>query len=427
MTTRIVPLLVVAIGALACSGAIYEDQQAAVLRTLDRELSLGLQAFITRARADKLPSPQIHSQWYVGESGQVPAGRLAFEQQKRQFGRSLLEVLDRTSGEILAMQDSASRERIAMVLLDLGDWISEQPGYGNMFIFERCQDMATVPLAHLVADLTYPESKLDALTARLRTFEDFARMAPDALNSELPKPLFVAGQGKTLKEVQEPLMRAYGGGRTRVREWVKANLARWTIPEGKGVREALPAEMRFFCDDDMPISFGTTLEWWDVKFHSRLVLGLGGGNANAVRSFLLFRKKVGAFPTQPPSWWKPGDALFDTPIKAAFDQAWEPYRKDLGPVYGTAANVYIAVTNNTYYDRDSQYRRLREAGRRPGPGAHVPPQFAPPGGAPITTRPWRTSAWLYGTTTPASQPASRLATQPATVPNIEPSETRQGE
>lgn len=410
MITPILPSLVVAIGILLSSSTASEHQQASTLQKLNDGLDAGLQSLVTRVKADKLPPPQIHSEWYVSESGQVPADRLAFERQKREFGRRLLEALDRTSDEILAMKDSPSREQVATTLLDLGDWIVERPGYGNMFIFERCQDMATVPLAHLVADLSYPEAKLDTLTARLRTWVDFARMAPDALNTELLEPVFTAGQGKTLEEVQKPLMRAYGAGRARVRDWVKANVAGSVIPDGKHIRKALPADMRFFCDDDdMPISFGTTLEWWQYKNHRRLVLGAGGANADQVRSFLLFRKKVGKFPTQPPSWWKPGDSFFDTPVKAAFDQAWEPYRKDFGPVYGTAANVYIAVTSNTYYDRDTQYARLRKAGQRPTSAAHLPQQSGSPGGPALTTRPSRATGWIHVPSTAPSQPASRPA------------------
>ncbi len=395
---KLVPALAILVS--VNSAIAGEDPQARNLDVLNRELNSGLQALVTRAKADRIAPPLIHSEWYVSESGQAPTGQLAFEQQKRRFGRRLLEALDRTSDEILAMTDSPSRERIATTLLDLGDWISERPGYGNMFIFERCQDMATVPLAYLVADLGYPVSKLDAPTARLRTWVDFARMAPDALNSELPQPLFVAGQGKTLEEVQEPLMRAYRQGRVRVQEWVKANLARWTIPDGKRVRESLPADLRFFCDDEV-LGFHTTLELWDAKNHRRLVSGLGGVSVDEIRHFLLFRKKVGRFPTEPPAGWTPGDR-FDTPIRAAFDDAWEPYRKDHGPIYADAALVYTGVVTNTFYDRDTTAKRIQQAGsasrpasgrppagRGPGPGTYQPPRSGSGGDLPSRPDPRR--------------------------------------
>jgi hypothetical protein len=78
----------------------------------------------------------------------------------------------------------------------LSHWIVERPGYGNMFILERCEDMASVPLAHLVADLSYPETKLDELMSRLQTWAELGRVSVDALNTEAPQPVFAAGQGQ---------------------------------------------------------------------------------------------------------------------------------------------------------------------------------------------------------------------------------------
>jgi hypothetical protein len=415
---KLVPALAILVS--MNSAIAGEDSQIRTLDVLKHELGSGLQALVTRAKVDKIPPPQIHSEWYISEMPASQTDEIAFEHQKRQFGRRLLEVLEKTSDDILAMKDSSSRERIATTLLDLADWIVERPGYGNMFIFERCQDMATVPLAHLIADLTYPDSKLDALTARLRTWVDFARMAPDALNTELPEPMFAAGQGKTLDEVQEPLMRAYRQERTRVQEWVKANLARWTIPDGKRVRESLPGDLRFFCDDEV-FGFHTTLELWDVKNHRRLVSGLGGVSVDQIRHFLLFRKKVGRFPTRPPAGWTPSNK-FNPPVRAAFFEAWEPYRKDHGPIYDDAALVYTGVVTNTFYDRDTTAKRIQQAasasrpasgrppaGRGPGPGTYMPPGSAPGAGLPTATGPAQKPDWTPSTITVNSQPASRPA------------------
>ncbi|MBN2560466.1 MAG: hypothetical protein JXQ75_06010, partial [Phycisphaerae bacterium] len=349
-----------------------EDPQTRSLDILDQELNSELQALITRAKTDNIPPPQIRSDWYVSESGQVPAGILALERQKRQFGRKLLDVLDKTSDEILAMNDSPSRERIAITLLDLGDWIVERPGYGNVFIFERCQDMATVPLAHLIADLNYPEGKLDALTARLRVPADIGNLSAEALNSESPGTIFTPGQSGNVSEVQKPLAQAWGAGFKRARDALKAGGARRNIPEGKDIRATLPADLQFFCDDEI-LGYHTTIELWDVKNHHRLALGfLGWVNADQIRHFLLFRKKVGTFPPTPPVGWTPVDR-FDTPTKAAFDAAWEPYRRDFGPVYSPAASVYTAVITNTFYDQDTTAKRIQKAASASRPASGRPP------------------------------------------------------
>lgn len=382
---------------------LTQDNAASDLKTLNRALDAGLPSFVAEVKADKLTPPQIHSEWYVSEIPPSQTDRIALERQKRQFGARLLEVLDRTSEEILGLKDSPSRERIATTLLDLGDWIAERPGYGNAFIFDRCQDMATVPLAHLVADLSYPEARLDRMTARLRNWADMGRMLADALNSELPQPVFTAAQGKTVSEVQKPLGQAWAAGIRRAHEWLKASGSKRDIPVGEDVRATLPPDLRFFCDD-MGID-GTTSERWGYKGHGVLALGLARMNVRHLESFALFRKKVGKFPTEPPSWWKPGDTFFDTPIKAAFDQAWEPYRKELGPVYGTAASVYITVNNNTFFDVDTQTRNrhLRRAQWDAARGA------PPSSGAPLTRPAGRSIRIELPGTRPASQPTTRPA------------------
>ena len=375
---------------MASSIAAAQSKDEQSLAKLSRELDAGLYSFVSRVKVERLPSPQIHSAWYVSELPKQQVGKSDWERQKRQFGRRLVETLEQTSKDVLELKDAAGRERAAAMLLDLSEWIAQTPGYGNMLLFNRCQDMATVPLAHLIADLSYPEAKLDAFMARLRTWEDMVGMSADALNSELPVPIFVAGKGSdsaemqrpvevstwhNLDEVRRPIKMTWQTGASQVYTWVKENLPQYTMSRGEKVRQALPANLRFYCDDELfGPEAGTTLRRWEVKFHTGFVAGLGGWNPNHIRYLLLFRKKVGKFPAEPPAWWKPGDRSLDTPVKAAFEQAWQPFRMQFGPIYAAAALVYEEVASNTFYDQDTRDNRLQQAltshpttGSAPGP------------------------------------------------------------
>jgi hypothetical protein len=387
------------------AASALENDEASVLIVLNRELAAGLSSLVAYIKAQHVPPPAIHSEWYVRESGQVPADRTDVELRKRQWGRRLLELLERTAEENLAMSDTATRERAANLLLDLGDWIVGKPEYGNLFILQRCQDLATVPLAHLTADLSYPEPKLDELAGRLRTGAALSRLCVDALNAEAPAPIFVAGEGSTFADVQRPLQRAWDKGVREIMAWQDASGRLAVGPPSRELRQLLAAELKFYCDDEI-VGETTTRERWDVKFHSRLVLGLGGVNAVNLRHFLLFRKKVGRFPTEPPSWWTPRRGAPETPIDAAFREAWRPFRIELGPI-GSPALVYVEVTTNTFYDEDTRHKRPREGTLPPNIGLPSSPR------GPMT-RPARRSAWLeLPATRPATQPATRPATQPA--------------
>jgi hypothetical protein len=71
----------------------------------------------------------------------------------------------------------------------------------------------------------------------------------------------------------------------------------------------------------------------------------------------LFRDKVGGFPTTPPSWYRPDDTYYETPVAAAFEEAWKPYRSKHGPIYGVAATMYNEVRQGTFVDRDTRMKR----------------------------------------------------------------------
>lgn len=75
-----------------------------------------------------------------------------------------------------------------------------------------------------------------------------------------------------------------------------------------------------------------------------------------IDKFMLYREKVGSFPTQPPSWWKPTDKLYIA-TEAAFEHAWRPYEKQYGPIFDTAAMTLHAVNGGVFMDRETQYMK----------------------------------------------------------------------
>ena len=74
------------------------------------------------------------------------------------------------------------------------------------------------------------------------------------------------------------------------------------------------------------------------------------------------REKVGAFPTQPPGWWKQGD--HDTATEAAFENAWRPFEREYGPIFQGAAMVYQQVAEDRFLDREMQLMRFADAAKK---------------------------------------------------------------
>ena len=302
------------------------------------------------------------------------------EQARREFGRVVLQSLEDIASGLRSLADAQKRQQAVATLLDLADWFVEQPGYGNAVLFSRLQDLATVPLAYLIADLSYPETNLVALSARLVDFPEEVKRNARVLNTESPEPIFdvpptakssvgvwkVMEKAKIADSVVNPLERAWYRKVADIRKWQKEHDKQRGLPEGKRDRDAVPEALAFFVNDGYgakaPKPFNT-LNQWDGKYHRRLFLGLGGHNIGNVKTFLLFRQKVGSFPTNPPSWWKPGDGVFPTPTKAAFREAWMPFRNEYDVQYAPASRVYDAVQSNSFYDKDTRKAKYQESVR----------------------------------------------------------------
>lgn len=353
------------------------DKEMEEVRQLAVAAEKGPAALLSHIHEAQVRTPLIYSQWYVDTLAVKSPKRAEIEQARRDFGRKVLESLEATAPTPAMPADSHSLQRTAKMLLDLGSWFGEEPGYGNASLFSRLQDMATVPVARLIADLSYPETELATLVRRLVDFPQEVERNVRVLNTESPEPAFVLPslpnssadvwypleRAKLADSVVRPLEREWYRRVAGIRKWQKEQGKPEVVPSGKKGREHLPAEFAFFVDDEMseaPKPF-TTLRQWDRKYHRRLFLGLGTHNIGNVKAFLLFRQKVGNFPTTAPSWWKAGDGVFPTPMDAAFYDAWKPFRVTYGPTDASAAETYRGVQDNAFYDEDTRRVKQHEA------------------------------------------------------------------
>ena len=359
----------------AVFGADKEIEQAQRLTTIARK---GPSALLEYVRATRESAPLIYSQWYVDGLAVKNPKKAEVEQARREFGRAVLQSLEDMAPTLRSPTDAQTRQEAASTLLDLADWVGEQPGYGNALLFSRLQDLATVPLAYLVADLSYPEANLVAMSVRLIDFPEEVKRNARVLNMESPEPVFdvpptaksSVGVWKVMEKtavadsVVNPLERAWYQKVSEIRKWQKGDDKQHGLPAGKRDRDAVPESLAFFVDDEYgakaPKPF-TMLNQWDKKYHRRLFLGLGGHNISEVKAFLLFRQKVGSFPTNPPSWWKPGDGIFPTPTSAAFDEAWVAFRREYGGKDSPASRVYDAIQSNSFYDEDTRKAKYQES------------------------------------------------------------------
>ncbi len=190
--TSRVTLAVMLLSALVCLapavfGADKEIEQAQRLMTVAQK---GPAALLEYTRETGESAPLIYSQWHVDRLATKNPKKAETEQARREFGRVVLQSLENMAPALRSSADAQTRQEAVATLLDLADWFGEQPGYGNARLFSRLQDLATVPLAYLVADLSYPETNLVAMSARLVDFPEEVKRNARVLNTESPESIF---------------------------------------------------------------------------------------------------------------------------------------------------------------------------------------------------------------------------------------------
>lgn len=350
------------------------------LKVLQQSLQQqGLVGLLATAQQQGTPAPLIYSQWWVDlitDPKQKPV-----EQQQRELGRQIALKLDEEAQRLPKLTTAKDREAALKFLLDLTDWLAASHGYGNLFLLNRSQNLAAVPLAYLTAELSYPANQIEIWLSRFKGIQNQIAVRIEVLNRELGKEYF-KDREYNVSGAKKRLWESYGGEETFKTNGLEyfwseglkvivaqrtAKKLKWPFPEATD-RPSLPKQEAFFVDDEYAELEAphTTTNLWDSKHHHRILGGLGGeGLLKDIRYLLLFRQQVGHFPTKPPAWWKEGDSSYYSATDAAFSIAWHPFRGKYGnpPPESIAARLYERIQRGEIRDDDSEEIRSFNASK----------------------------------------------------------------
>ena len=251
----------------------------------------GLSQLLTVARQHQWQAPRMPSKWSV-EHRPGTDEQAKVDLAGREFGRKLAVQVDAVAPALQDLPPGDELNRQALLLCDLSDWCASTHGYGNLFLAQRCLDLAAVGLARLTASLDVPLSECEKLAARMSP----AWMSVDArarmLNDEAGTNLFAVGG--TPAEMEKTwgsggfLMREKRSGRSRPRGQ----------EPGRGFIETptLKANLDFFERDEPSAEPLTLVHSWDSKRYERIVNGLELQSVNKALALLKFRSVIGQFP-----------------------------------------------------------------------------------------------------------------------------------
>jgi len=321
--------LVTITGVLAAGQYDAEIQQMNEMEAVvKRQGVTGLLAFV---RANAVESPRIYSRWYV-ETRVVKRqpDRVPLEEAKRSFGLQFAKALELEAKRVQSITDNTQRKQTTLDLLELGEWIAHGGvGYGNACLQERCMDIATVPLAPLVADLSYPIEEVRGVLGKFPLAKEVYKYLVEVLNQEGGRPVLPSLKHERKEEISEQIHAVWGTQAQRIGKWLEKHPEYDSLPFDEQVirlQKELPEELVLFCDDEFH-GTRTVVTTWDVKWHKRLC-GYDSQNLSLLRDLLLFREKVGHFPETPPKWYDPKDRFYQNGMEAAFCEAWKPYEHE---------------------------------------------------------------------------------------------------
>lgn len=331
----------------------------------------GIQELLAVAQSHRIASPCIHSDYWVQLLAKQNAQKTSFERMRRNFGRQLAVALEGEARRLRQPMPSGERALSAEKLFDLSDWLKTTIGYGNYFLIGRCLDVATVPLGYLIADVEYPVTTIETLMKRILPKDGISSIRFKVLNQEAPDQRFkesiLGGPARV-----DQLERLWSDAYKKVVKWEAAHQLR-PIPNGQERRNRLPAELQYYCDDDLD-GRHTLVAQWDLKMHYAFVIGSYNAvmNLYPLKSLLIYRQKVGHFPKRAEyteedmrkkelgrSLAKQGgyeiiETKYDSQIEEAFAYAWRPYDQKVGISSRTAAYAYQQVINGKWCDCETR-------------------------------------------------------------------------
>ncbi len=306
-----------------------------------------LSDFLGIAATNGWAAPWIHSVSWVAWLPKVSRERVLFEQEKRDLGRDLLTQVDCEAFRILDPADSKVRKAQIELLFRFSSWIGQSRGYGNFALMMRTENLACIPIGHLAVDLDWVLEDVEALVAQFTPLNERLTFQVDVLNEEAPHKFLFPDVNDWENDLDIQWQKRLAPACRQFEKQTKKPPPPYNLKEVEGMAHVYS----FYFDDQRNNEPFSLSEWWNSKRHFRICIR---GCTDTIRwkvdKTLLFRKMLGRFPLKPVH----SRGRFDSEIREAFYEAWEPHMREHGKAASSTAFVYAATRDNSFMDYDTQ-------------------------------------------------------------------------
>jgi hypothetical protein len=347
-----------------------------------------LRSFVDRAKRDGWTVPHIPSKWHV-ENVSSP-DRKSIDLAARELGKALAEQLAGVAPQTQNTLASEKLDLLTLMLLDLSAWCAMTEGYGNVFLAQRCLDLAAVGVARLTANLDFPLEKGNARLARMYPSWMSVETAMRVLNKDSGALIFTTTDRAEMERI-------YVSGQQLLAEQRNPKLLAERLHSPRELRlietPAIKANLGFFDVEIGRVRPRTLVNLWDQSWHLRIINGLELQTIRKAKALAEFRRLVGKFPDksffsneqlQKIDQWSRESyekskitrvvtpaGTFDSLERAAFAQAWGSYLvktygyqakapSELHNLDAPAFQAYDEVQRGVFFDQDSASARRYE-------------------------------------------------------------------
>lgn len=285
----------------------------------------GAYAFVTNRSTTPAVAPHIHSQCWVDWLPAEDAERIAYEQEKRDFGLDFIGELEKLALEDPPLDDVEALEDHAERALAIAEWFKTACGYGNQFLKKWCEGIALSSMGGMAVNIQCDTNRVLNLMARVDDWQNNVFRQVAILNEEAPHrfkmPKFEKYEeaGAFLEKQWNPrqwaAIRYYQGKRING----ESILVYSQVKDG-------PREYAFYFPERVVNQDNPVKDSWQLKKHLAVcIYGVDRKMTRVIHELLRWRGLAGGFPV--PTEAEIQDINLGYAYRRRLDDIWNKYTK----------------------------------------------------------------------------------------------------
>lgn len=363
MKKELLVLLSVAMLVTDASASVRFETVKDVQAARDLLKRIGLKSFTEEVLSQKIKAPPIHSRYWLDQFARGDGEKQSLERAFRDFGYEVALQLDRMAIETCKNPYGHREKERLDWFLRFSNWILRPEKYENFRIASRAEDVATISLLRVIADLDVPDEEIEAYFNRFMSAEKSAMLRANILFEDSAGSFDVREQARD-DDRRECFEQWWIPRARKSNEHYGRLTLRYSLDFD--IMKSDPVEYSFF-DGEESYRPHCPSQGWNLKdYRSVCVYRSRACCLDQILKAFQFRKVIGKIPEVNVKKGELPSLAYERYYYANFEQEKKQYELDLF----CAAHYFAHARFNTYCDYDT--RSILDVMRENGSGFYKP-------------------------------------------------------